>query len=179
MDTGASATWRKQGDEQAFNPSAWEFRSRQFISSAKLLLRVYDESVSDPTFDTIMAMVTAQFLAALAVELITKAYFLKLRLGKSELIYTHQVSDLCGERLLNSDQRDLMQRAERYVVWAGRYPTPRWDKEHKKKEYDVPSVFIDGQEQINAADLPNSSSPGEVNKLFELHAFIQQAYIGA
>jgi hypothetical protein len=179
MKTGASASWRRQGDAKAFDPGAWEFQSRQFISSAKLLIQKYDEGRANPTFDTIMAMATAQFLAALALELIVKAYFLKLKLGKSELIYTHQVSDFCGENLLNADQRELLGRAERYVVWAGRYPTPRWDKEHKREEYDVASVFVDGQEHIDASDLPNSSSPGEVGKLFELHEYIQRAYRNA
>jgi len=179
MRTGASATWRKQGDARAFDPTAWEFQSRQFVSSAKLLVLKYEEGLASPTFDTIMAMVTAQFLVALALELVSKAYFLRLKLGPSELIYTHQVSKLCGEKLLNADQRALLGRAERYVVWAGRYPTPRWDKEHKREEYDVPSVFVDGQEHIDATGLPNSSSPGEVAKLFELYEYIHRAHHNA
>lgn len=179
MKADASAAWRSQGDERAFDPSAWEFQSRQFMSSAKLLMQEYEESVANPSFDSIMAMVTAQFLVALALELLIKAYFLKVKLGKHELIYTHQVSDLCGEALLSPEQRQLLERAERYVIWAGRYPTPRWDKVHKRADFDVPSVVAGGQERINAADLPNSASPGEVAMLVELYEFLQQAYRGA
>ena len=176
MKPGASAVWRKHGDDRAFDPHSWEFGSRQFFSSARLLIKHHDENILKPDFESILAQSTAQFLLALALELLIKAYYLRAKLGPREAIYTHAVSNLSGIGFFDLSQSKLVGKAERYVIWAGRYPTPKWMKETSREEYDVPSVFIDGQEHIDAAELPNSSSRSEVAALQNLYEHIHQAY---
>lgn len=123
-----------------------------------------------------MALATAQYLLALAVELIGKAYFLKVRLGPREGIYTHTVSDLIAKNLLNAHQSDILRSAEESVVWAGRYPTPKWTKEDSKERYDVPAKVIEGVEHIDASAINNSASPHRCNEFLELFNFMHQAW---
>jgi hypothetical protein len=176
MKIGSSETWREHGASQAFDHGAWEFRSRQFCSSARQLLHVHDAQLAAPSFDSIMCLPTAVFLLSLAIEQVCKAYYLKSGAGPKEAIYSHEVASLCGDKLLNAEQRDLMTYAEGFVVWAGRYPTPKWTKEIFKEAYDVPSAFVDGTEHIDATKMPNAASRERANQLLSLCEHIRTAW---
>ena len=73
---------------------------------------------------------------------------------------------------LSADQIRLIRHAERYVIWAGRYPTPKWTKERFKEEYDVPSIFVQGVETINGEDIPNTASIPRIKAKINLYALI-------
>lgn len=123
-----------------------------------------------------MLLPTAEFLLSLALELICKACYLKLNLGPCDAIYRHQVVDLLGPSFFNTEQRRLMLHAQRFVIWAGRYPTPKWIKESQKEDYDVPSVFTGSQEVIDARDLPNGASRPRCDELLALYDHIHQEW---
>jgi hypothetical protein len=176
MKPGSSASWREDGDATAYDHEIWEFKSRQFSSSAKQLLTDFDAAVESLNFESIMLLPTAEFLASLAVELVAKAYYLRLNSGPREAIYRHDVLDLCGDSLFSPEQRQLMLHAQRYVVWAGRYPTPKWTRETFKEEYDVPSTIAGRVETIDATNIPNTASPPRVDELLTLHHHIQDAW---
>ena len=92
-------------------------------------------------------------------------------------IYSHSVFALCGDQLLDSEQTLLLDFAEKCVIWAGRYPTPKWTREDLKRYYDVSSYFIDGVEHIDATDLPTVASKPRILKLGELYEHIQAAWL--
>jgi hypothetical protein len=172
----SSISWREEGDLEAFDHRAWEFKSRQFETSAKHLLQAFDDQLEAPTFESIMLLPTAEFLLSLAVELICKAHYLKHNAGAREAIYQHEVASLCEGCLFNPEQLALMQHAERYVMWAGRYPSPKWTKEAYKEEYDVPSSFVGGIEHIDAAHIPNTASRPRAEQLLALYWHIHNAW---
>ena len=176
MKNGSSITWRQDGDAEAFDDGAWEFKARQFKSTSQFLLQSFDAQLSMPTFESIMLLPTAEFLLSLAVELLSKAYYLKAKLGPPEAIYRHDVATLLKDGFLNVEQSRLMCHAERYVVWAGRYPTPKWTKEQYKEYYDVPSTVIGSVEHIDATDIPNTASRPRCNELVALYEYIHSVW---
>jgi len=66
--------------------------------------------------------------------------------------------------------------AEAFVIWAGRYPTPKWTKEQFKEAYDVPCKIIDGAEYIDAEKLPNSTSRKRADELLSHYEHIHKAW---
>ena len=176
MKPGSSQSWRKNGDAAAFDHGAWDFRARQFASSAKFLLASHDVRIKTPDFEAIMLLPTAEFLLSLSIELICKAYLLKKKAVNREAIYRHDVFTLLPEGLLSQEQKKLMLHAERYVVWAGRYPTPKWTTEWSKETFDVPSTFLNGIEQIDASQLPNSSSRARCDELAALFEHLRATW---
>ena len=172
MQHSSSLSWRKNGDDQAFDSETWEFKARQFRSSAEFLLRSFDSSVDNLTFETIMLLPSAEFLMTLSIELISKAHYLKKTKRPKEDIYKHEVSELFESTFLSPKQLTLLRHCERYVIWAGRYPTPKWTKENFKEGYDVPSVINGNHEIIDARDIPNASSRPRCGELIELYEFI-------
>jgi hypothetical protein len=173
MKPGSSQSWRDDGDYEAFHPVAWEFRAEQFRIAAVCLLKEFDLAVESMTFDSAMLLPTAEFLTAMALELIAKTHYLKAKTGPKEDIYSHDVAELCGEGLFSPDQKRLMAHAQRYVVWAGRYPTPKWIKEKSKEDFDVPSVIQGGVEHIDGRDIPDSASRPRVGEMLNLYAHIR------
>jgi len=176
MKKGSSLSWRQDGDSEAFDDDAWEFKARQFESTAKFLLTSFDDHISAPSFETIMLLPTAEFLLSLALELLAKAYYLKTNAGHQEAIYRHDVAGLLDSTFLTAEQYRLMRHAERYVVWAGRYPTPKWTKETFKEGYDVPSYVQGHVEHINGADIPNTASRPRCGELLALYEHIHAAW---
>ena len=172
MKPSASKSWRADGDDEAFDHSAWEFKAQQFCHSTKRLMDLVVEAEKKPSFDLFSLPFTAEFLISLAIELIVKALYLKLGSGPREQIYTHALSDLGIDARLSPEQIHLMRHSERYVIWAGRYPTPKWTKESFKEEYDVPSVFENGVEKINGEDIPNTASLPRIKSKLELYEAI-------
>jgi hypothetical protein len=152
-----SATWRKILDAQAFDHAVWEFKSRQLAASSLLLHRATPSSSETPKFDSISAIPSAQLLLALAIELMAKALYLKQAAGPREAIYSHDVLQLVGSSL-SPEQAELLEFSQTFVVWAGRYPTPKWTSEKYKISADVPSHFVDGMEHFNALDFPSHAS---------------------
>lgn len=173
MKEGFSKAIRSQGDEVAFDHGQWEFQSRQLVYSANYLLKEHVEMMKLEKFEGIALLPTSQFIVSLAVELISKAYFLKLGKGNRKDIYSHNVLSLCDSIKFNTRQTELMELAESSVIWAGRYPTPKWTKESFKEEYDVPCQIKNGIEHIEANKMKNSSSPQRVEELLELYSFIR------
>ena len=176
MLESSSESWRAEGDAAAFDSDEWEFKSRQFVGSARFLLQSFDEHPSAPTFDTIMLLPTAEFLLALALELMSKVYYLRAKSGPQQAIYRHEVVGLYPEGFFSDRQVRLMHHAERYVVWAGRYPTPKWTKEHHREEYDVHSTFSGGVEHIHADDIPNTASRPRCGELIGLYEHVHRAW---
>lgn len=176
MDNEVSQVWRKQGDAIAFDHGSWEFQSRQFLASAKQLLQIHDASAEAPNFDAIAALSNATFLLSLAIEQVGKAWYLKSKAGPRENIYTHSVLDLFGEKLSQDIDKILMAYAKAFVVWAGRYPTPRWTKEQSKEAYDVPCKVINDVEHIDAEKLPNSTSRKRTDQLLAQYQAIHRAW---
>jgi len=168
----ASEAWRSQGDQVAFDDRAWASQSRQFRSSARELLVTHDAQSKNPTYASICCLPTATFLLSLAIEQVSKAHYLKAKLGAREAIQTHNVVKLFSEGTFNEEQLLLMAYAESHVVWAGRYPTPTWTKEKFKEAYDVPSSFVDGVEHIDAKDIPNATWRDRANELLKLYEHI-------
>lgn len=171
-----SKSIRRDNDEKAFDSDEWEFKSRQFISSAKFLAQSFDEREDTLDFDSIMFLPTAEFLLSFSIELICKAYYLAKAEGHREGIYGHDVLSLFQSSELTDEQTKLLEHTARYVIWAGKYPTPKWTKEKFKKDSDVSSEIVNGIERINALDMPGSSSRPRVNKLFELYDFIHNLW---
>ena len=178
MKSDSSKAWRHQGEVSAFDDGAFEFQSRNFFFSAARLLIVLDEGLTKipPDYDVVAVVQPAQFLASLALELIAKAYYLRSKLGSKEDIYVHNVIELCGTGFFTPEQEKLMRYAAQYVIWAGRYPTPVWKTEKQKQAYDVPSTFIDGVEQVNSKDIPNSASTGKIDELLKLYGYIHEKW---
>jgi hypothetical protein len=179
MQQGSSLTWRKDGDNQAFDSGTWEFKARQFRSSAEFLLRSFDSSIENLTFETMMLLPSAEFMLALSIELMSKAHYLKNTKKPKEDIYKHEVSVLFEPGFLSPEQLTLLHHSERYVVWAGRYPTPKWTKEKYKEDYDVPSLLNSNHETIDARDIPNTASRPRCNELIELYEFIHSDWVRA
>lgn len=179
MKPGASQAWRDGGDAAAFDDESWEYRARQFESSSKFLLASFDDRIKAANYEDIMLLPTAEFLLSLAIELICKAYLLKAKVDKPEAIYRHDVSNLMPKGLLSEEQQKLMTHAERYVIWAGRYPTPKWTREDLKEGFDVSSTFSDGIEHIDASQLPNSSSRPRCDELLVLYEHLRQSWANA
>ena len=179
MKPNSSPAWRQQGDDLAFDDGAWEFQARQYYSSARILFAHFEAGNLAPSWETIMALATAQYLLALSLELVAKAYFLKAKLGARENVYTHAVTNLIAGNLLNPDQKELLRAAEELVVWAGRYPTPKWTKEEFKEKYDVPAQVIAGVEQIDAKAIPNAATPQRCYEFIALFNLVQNAWNAA
>lgn len=179
MKPGSSQSWREDGDASAFDDESWEFRARQFESSARFLLSSFDARLKALDFEAMMLLPTAEFLLSLALELICKAYLLKTKANDPEAIYRHDVSALVPKDLLSPDQQTLMLHAERYVVWAGRYPTPKWTKDKFKEDFDVPSTIENGIERIDASHIPNTSSRPRCEQMLALYEHVRQAWAAA
>ena len=178
MKPNASKSWRAECDDEAFDHTAWEFKARQFFHSAKRMLELVEEEVEEPTMDFFMLPFATEFLISLAIELISKAHYLKVEAGPRERIYTHTLHDLEIDGQLTPDQIRLLRHSERYVVWAGRYPTPKWTKESFKEDYDIPSVCENGIEKINGEDIPNTASIPRIKAKIELYSFIRALWEG-
>lgn len=176
MKDNASIRWRAEGDEAAFDHAAWEFKARQFASSARYVLRGFDDQLEAPTFEGLMLLPTAEFLFSLALELISKARYLKRGDGPREDIYSHDVLTLFEKNFLNPERAALLAHAHQYVVWAGRYPTPKWTKEKFKEGYDVPSSLVGNHEFIDSASIPNTASRPRVEEMAELYDFIRRSW---
>ncbi|MBI5908350.1 MAG: hypothetical protein HY848_00095 [Betaproteobacteria bacterium] len=116
----------------------------------------------------------AQFNISLAVELVCKALYLKVAHGPREAVYTHQVAKLLPSGLLSQEQEELLNFAAQSVEWAGRYPTPRWDKESNKAKYDIPEK--NGPDSFDANDIPNRASIALIDALEALYVHIHQAW---
>jgi hypothetical protein len=172
MKANASKSWRAECDDEAFDHLAWEFKAQQFFHSAKFMLGVFDPMPAQPAVEQFMLPFTAEFVISLAVELIVKAYYLKGGSGPKERIYTHTLQDLGVDAHLSPEQIRLIRHAERYVVWAGRYPSPKWTKETFKEEYDVPSAFENGVEKINGEEIPNTASIPRIKMKIHLYLHI-------
>lgn len=167
-----SKSIRRENDEKAFDSDEWEFKSRQFISSARFLAQSFDEKQEALDFNSIMFLPTAEFLVSFSIELICKAYYLAKGIGHRESIYGHDVTSLFQSKELSTEQLKLLDHTTRYVIWAGKYPTPKWTKEKFKMDSDVPSEIVNGIERINALDMPSTSSRPRVDELFYLYDFI-------
>lgn len=176
MNSEFSKAIRNQGDQIAYDHGQWEFQSRQLAYSACHLLKEHIKMMERGAYEGIALLPTSQFLISLAIELICKAYYLKLGIGKREEIYKHDVLDLCQGILFSVRQKELMALAESNVIWAGRYPTPKWTKEKFKEDYDVPSKLIDGVEYLDADKMKNSSSPKRVEELIELYSYLKESW---
>lgn len=158
MRPSASKSWRKQGDAVAFDHTAWEFKARQFYVVGKRLVEDFEVQIKSPSFDAIMALATGEFVLCLALELTVKAHYLKAKTGHCEAIYDHDVLRFVPDGLLTDAQRSLLKHAVRYVIWAGRYPTPKWTTEHYKEGYDADALLVEGIETIDGSTIPNSAS---------------------
>lgn len=179
MKPDSSPVWRQQGDKLAFEDGAWEFQARQFNSGARVLLAHFEAGRAVPSSETLMALPTAQYLLALSLEMVGKAYYLRAKLGAREGVYTHAVSELIADRLLSSDQKQILVGAEELVVWAGRYPTPKWTKEVFKEKYDVPVNVTAGIEHIDANAIQNTATPQRCRDFLSLFEFIHGAWRAA
>jgi hypothetical protein len=176
MSENYSKSIRNENNEKAFDAEEWEFKSHQFISSAKFLAQSFDDRVDTLDFDSIMFLPTAEFLLSFSIELICKAYYLAKGDGPREAIYGHDVVSLFQSSELTAEQAKLLEHTARYVIWAGKYPTPKWTKEKFKKDSDVPSEIVNGIERINALDMPGTSSRPRVDEMFELYNFIHDLW---
>ncbi|MGN6152912.1 MAG: hypothetical protein ACTHOH_13030 [Lysobacteraceae bacterium] len=99
----------------------------------------------------------AQLLLALAIELMAKAYYLKSGTRVEKDIYTHDLSTLVAG-VVSSEQLELIRFSQQFVVWAGRYPTPRMNNPKALALADVSSQLVDGVEHFEARDFPNYAS---------------------
>jgi hypothetical protein len=153
-----SATWQKILAAEAFDHSAWEFNSRQLAASSKLLNKASAGVSGEVTFESISATASAQLLSALAIELMAKAYYLKSGGRSEDELYTHDVRGLVSG-VVSAEQLELLQFCQNFVLWGGRYPTPRMDRAKARAAADVPSQFIGGVEHFDAKDFPNHASP--------------------
>ena len=167
-----SKSWRAMGDGAAFAPFAWEFQARLFYRAARGLRAKDPMLTNEVDEDGIAGLVVGQFDMALAVELIAKAYYLSAMLGPPEQVYQHEVLKLVPADMLTERERKLMQFATNCVVWAGRYPTPKWTTEKNKLAWDVPE--LDGA--INGADIPNAASGARIDELGALFEHLHAAY---
>lgn len=169
---------RDQGDRIAFDHGQWEFQSRQFAYSANFLLSKHVAMMDRKEYEGILLLPTSQFLASLAIELIAKAYFLKLATADPTKIYSHEISTFCDGILLSKEEAKLLKLAESNVRWAGRYPTPQWTKEKFKTDYDVPSYTKDGIHFAEVNEMKNASSPNRVQDLLDLYSKIHEHWQG-
>lgn len=160
-----SETWRRMGDAAAFQPEAWAARARQFYFAAQHLRANEPLTAGAVNEWTISCLVVAQFNMSLAVELMAKALFLAGAHEDLARVYTHDVASLLPEGVLSDAQRDEVNFAVQAVVWAGRYPTPRWTSERSKATWDVhePQPGV-----IDARLVPNSASPARIDALAEV-----------
>jgi len=179
MNDNYSKSIRQDNEEMAFDPDEWEFKAKQFFSSAEFLVKSFDERLENHGFQSMMFLPNAEFLLSFSIELISKAYYLQSRLGPREKIYNHNVQELFKKDDFSKQHWELLAHTMRYVVWAGRYPTPKWTKEKFKKESDVPSIIKNGIESINAIDIPSTSSRPRVDLLFTLYNHIRNLWIEA
>ena len=94
MKDSSSITWRADNDAKAFDSEEWEFRSKQFVSSAGHLIQSFDDEIESLTFQSMMFLPTAESLLSFSIELMSKAYFLMKGNGPMEKIYTHNILEL-------------------------------------------------------------------------------------
>ena len=174
MKSNASQTWRATGEYAAFAPVQWEFYSQLYFSAARQLRENYESHVKSSPFEAIACLVVAQFNICLALELICKARYLKAAHGQSEAVYTHQVAKLLPSGLLSKEQEELLNFAAQNVEWAGRYPTPKWDRESNKEKYDIPAAG--DAESFDANDIPNRASIALIDALEALYGHIHEAW---
>lgn len=172
MKSESSTIWRSTGDYAAFAPDQWRFQSHLYIRAAMLLRASYEAVAETDPFDAAACLVAGQFNASLALELIVKALYLKRSLGKPEEIYTHQISKLVPEGLLTEEQYATLAVSTQCVEWAGRYPTPKWDKEWRKEQYDVPEL----NGSIDASAMPNRAGIDRIDAMKELYDHIAGAW---
>jgi hypothetical protein len=173
MKSDASKFWRATGDYAAFSTAQWEFQSRLYLSAARQLRRDFTAQIDSSPFEAIACLVVAQFNISLALELICKALYLKQAQGPREAVYTHQVVKLLPAEMLSQEQEALLNFAAQNVEWAGRYPTPKWDREASKEKYDVPE--IGEPNAIDGNDLPNRASITLIDAMEVLYDHIHQA----
>ena len=174
MNPDVSQTWRATGDYAAFETGQWEFHSRLYLSAARQLRANYASHVQSSPFEAVACLVVAQFNMALAVELVCKAHYLKAASGQCVKVYTHQVAKLLPAGLLSQEQEELLSFAAQCVEWAGRYPTPKWDRESSKEKYDIPEKS--GPNSFDANDIPNRASIALIDALEALYGHVHQAW---
>lgn len=172
MRDTASPAWRAFGDVIAFDYWAWESKSIQFYGVAKELLAQFDKGIAEQQFETIQFLPTAEFLLALALELICKAHYLRSKAGPREKVYGHDTWTRLNDSVLDEKQKTLMSHAQQYVEWAGRYPTPKWTSDEKKAKFDADRAIADGVEAIDGTTIPNTASRPRCDELLLLYEHI-------
>lgn len=144
-----------------------------YWSAARRMRNSFDELYSADPFEAVSVLVVSQFNMSLAVELMAKAYHLRVSRDPPESVYTHQVRKLLPSNLLSSDEMKLVDFASQTVEWAGRYPTPKWDREPSREKYDVSSTKGG---HFDANNLPNRASLQLVDALDQLFQRIHKAW---
>jgi hypothetical protein len=169
-----SKTWRSQGDLFARDHGQWEFSARPLLRAAELCwakylkarVRALKRDFRDEVVADIALAQVAHYLAAMGLESLLKAIALlkspDLATSGQQLFYTHdllQIAKTLAGLKLDRNESLLLRRLATLIDWAGRYPVPRWDSEKKQRKYDVRSRSVDGNETIDASQLPSNVSP--------------------
>lgn len=169
------AEWRAYGDWVAYEDWVWAFHARYYAAAAGRLRDIV-EAESKPetmTDSTIGCLIAGRFNMALALELIVKAYYLRHGEGPKDAVYTHDTRNLLPPQLLDSEQWEVLRLAFVCVEWAGRYPTPRWDRKNAYEKWDPPTL-PDGRVDLNK--IPTAASLAEIDRIRAVYDVVYAAY---
>lgn len=168
MNYQPSEFQRSQGERFATDHSQWEYHSRDIFAGALACWErhiVAHQNMLKKTgpIQDLNLITPACFLVATGVEVLLKAIAIQsdstLAVRGKHPFYTHKLHDIARKFLsinFSDEEYRLLERLSSLIEWAGRYPIPKWSDEKKRSHYDVPACVVDGQEVINARDVPGS-----------------------
>ena len=167
MESTHSPVWRRHGDQLASDPGQWEFHARLLFAGARACHERYVIATaaikeSDMPHGDLVLSISANYLAAQVIEVLLKALALR-REPDSAIngrLYTHDLVTLANDvaRIpISIEEEKRLIKVGQIVMWAGRYPTPKWDKERSKKAHDLPQgQTADGAVSIDMSAFPTS-----------------------
>ena len=191
MNYQPSEFQRRQGDRFATDHSQWEYHSRIIFAGALACWERHfaaHQNLLQKTgsFQDLNLIVPALFLAATGVETLLEAMAIQgdpaLAVSGEQPFYTHKLHDIARKYIrgrLSDEDYLLLERLSSLIEWAGRYPIPKWNAEKHRRNYDVPARVVDGQEFINARDVPGSFTPDTWQEACALIEKLQSTYAAA
>lgn len=145
--------WRKIGDEKIRRFNEWRYKAQLLHRASQVCLKAKQEAFEykqayPGEYDRrtchhdIALEGPAQLLLGLAIENYLKAFHVKTdnTCVDERWFYTHDLINLAAYKnsfKLSEQLRHALEQLTHIVNWSGRYPTPKWNSDKNRTEWDL------------------------------------------
>lgn len=166
MSNRNSDSWRSQGNRFASDYGQWEFHSRTLFAGALACserhLAAHEKLLQEPDGPAersdLILILPAHLLAANGL--------------------LAQIARQFAQLSLSANEHGLLERLGTVIEWAGRYPIPKWSAEKHRQKYDVTLRGSEGEQYIDAREIPGAVSHETWYATVALIEKLQEVYTG-